>query len=75
MMLGKLKKIDLREAWKHEALDFTNWLAKDENLSLLSDEIGIGLQILKGLDSLKNALVVLILKIKLYVIMVVVVDF
>jgi len=47
MMLGKLKKVDLRKAWKHEALDFTNWLAKDENLILLSDEIGIGLQLVQ----------------------------
>ena len=47
MMLGKLKKVDLRKAWKHEALDFTNWLAKDENLGLLSDEIGIGLQLVQ----------------------------
>ncbi|VUT28165.1 MAG: hypothetical protein SYNGOMJ08_00727 [Candidatus Syntrophoarchaeum sp. GoM_oil] len=47
MELGKLQKIDLRKAWKHEALDFTNWLAKDENLGLLSDEIGIGLQVIQ----------------------------
>ncbi len=47
MELGKLQKIDLRKAWKHEALDFTNWLAKDENLNLLSDEIGIGLQLIQ----------------------------
>lgn len=39
--LGKLEKVDLREVWKHEATDFTNWLAQEENLSLLSDEIGI----------------------------------
>ena len=41
MALSKLKKIDLREEWKHEAADFTNWLAQDENLQLLSEEIGI----------------------------------
>ena len=44
---GKLKKVDLRKAWKHEAFDFTNWLAKNENLDLLSDEIGIGLQLIQ----------------------------
>lgn len=38
---GKLKKVDLREGWKHEAFDFTQWLVKPENLQLLSDEIGI----------------------------------
>ena len=46
-MLGKLKKVELREAWKHEALDFTRWLAQEENLSLLSDEVGIGIRALE----------------------------
>ncbi|GAB5473906.1 MAG: DUF4268 domain-containing protein [Maribacter sp.] len=41
--LGKLTKIDLRKFWKHEALDFTRWLAQEENIQLLSDEIGISL--------------------------------
>lgn len=45
MKLGKLKRVDLREYWKHEALDFTSWLAEPENIELLSDEIGIGMQI------------------------------
>lgn len=43
--LWKLEKIDLRDIWKHEALDFTNWLAEEENLSLLSDEIGIAIEL------------------------------
>jgi hypothetical protein len=47
MKLGKLKRIDLREYWKHEALDFTRWLAEPENIELLSDEVGIGLRILQ----------------------------
>lgn len=47
MQLGKLEKIPLREAWKHEALNFTNWLAEDENLKLLSDEIGIDISFLQ----------------------------
>jgi len=47
MELGKLEKIPLREAWKHEALNFTNWLAEDENLKLLSDEIGIDISFLQ----------------------------
>lgn len=46
-MLGKLKKIELRKAWKHEAADFTNWLAEEENLALLSDEIGIDIRLLQ----------------------------
>ena len=47
MKLSKLKKIDLRDIWKHEAIDFTNWLAKEENLELLSDEIGIDISLLQ----------------------------
>lgn len=42
MNLGKLKEIkDLRKVWPHEALDFTTWLADEENLALLSDAIGL----------------------------------
>lgn len=42
--LGKLEKIeDLRSIWKHEAKEFTPWLAEEENLSLLSEAIGIDL--------------------------------
>lgn len=41
--LGKLSKVNLREFWRHEALDFTQWLAKEENIQLLSDEIGVSL--------------------------------
>ncbi len=39
--LSKLTKIDLRDVWGHEALDFTRWLSEQENLDLLSDEIGV----------------------------------
>jgi len=46
-MLGKLKQIDLREAWKHEAIDFTRWLAEPENIFLLSEEIGVDIKILQ----------------------------
>ena len=47
MALSKLKKIDLREVWKQEATDFTNWLAQDENLQLLSEEIGIDISLVQ----------------------------
>ena len=40
-LLGKLNQVDLRHIWVHEALDFTQWLAKPDNLAILSDEIGI----------------------------------
>ena len=29
---GKLKEVDIRELWKHEQYDFSNWLAEKENL-------------------------------------------
>ena len=47
MQLSKLEKVDLMEVWKHEALDFTSWLAKPENLELLSDEIGIDISLIQ----------------------------
>lgn len=45
--LGKLKKVELREAWKHEANNFTQWLAQEENLALLGDGIGIDLNLIQ----------------------------
>lgn len=45
MPLGTLKTVELREAWKHEALDFTKWLAEEENLRLLGDEIGFDIKL------------------------------
>ena len=45
--LGKLEKVkDLRSVWKHEANDFTKWLAKEENLNTLGEEIGIDIELL-----------------------------
>ncbi len=32
---------DLRTVWEHEATDFTPWLAKEENISLLADTLGL----------------------------------
>ena len=43
--LGRLEKVDLREAWKTEAGDFTPWLAKEENIQLLGETIGIELEV------------------------------
>jgi hypothetical protein len=40
-MLGKLTKVNIRDVWKNEATDFTKWLARQENLSVLGEEIGI----------------------------------
>lgn len=43
--LGRLIRVDLREAWQDEAAHFTPWLAQQENLELLGDALGIGLQL------------------------------
>ncbi|MPQ46986.1 DUF4268 domain-containing protein [Marinifilum sp. N1E240] len=44
--LGKLKRIDnLRAIWENEQTDFSKWLSKEENLELLSEEIGINLSL------------------------------
>lgn len=46
MKLDKLKQIkDLREIWPNEAKDFTPQLAKEENLSLLGEAIGIEMEL------------------------------
>ena len=39
--LGSLRKISLREVWEREDTHFTNWLSKEENISILLDEIGV----------------------------------
>ena len=44
-MISRLTKISLREAWPHEAADFTPWLAKPENLELLGETIGMKLEL------------------------------
>ena len=44
--LGKIKKVtDLRSVWAHEEYDFSQWLAEEENLALLSDAIGIDIML------------------------------
>ena len=45
MKLGTLKRIDLRKYWRHEALNFTRWLSEPENIAILSDEVGIGIEV------------------------------
>ena len=46
--LGILEKInDLRTIWKNEEYDFTPWLAKENNIKLLSEELGIPIKVVK----------------------------
>ncbi len=39
--LGRLERVSLRAAWKHEAGEFTPWLAQDDNLQLLAEALGL----------------------------------
>lgn len=43
--LGRLERVDLREAWSSESSDFTPWLAEADNLSLLGEAIGLDLEL------------------------------
>jgi hypothetical protein len=45
MKLGRLEKLELRNFWKKEDSEFTPWLAKEENIQLLSETIGIDLEV------------------------------
>lgn len=46
--LGTLTKItDLREVWPNEARDFTPWLAEEDNLAILSNEIGLDIELIE----------------------------
>jgi hypothetical protein len=43
--LGRLTRVDLREIWISETSDFTPWLAREENLVVLADTLGIDLEL------------------------------
>ncbi len=45
--LGRMEKIDLRKVWANEAGDFTPWLAKEENIALLGEALGVELEVQK----------------------------
>jgi hypothetical protein len=42
--LGRMVRVELRDVFTTEASDFTPWLAQEENLSLLSETIGLELE-------------------------------
>lgn len=45
MDFGTIIKVPLRDIWKHEALDFTPWLAR--NINVLGEVIGLDLELIK----------------------------
>lgn len=47
MKLGHLEKVNnLRDIWHDEARDFTPWLAKQENIDVLSSTLGINIKVI-----------------------------
>jgi hypothetical protein len=43
--LGKLEPVELREVWESESAEFTPWLAREDNIELLGDAIGLELEV------------------------------
>ncbi len=41
--LGKLEEVNIRNLWIHEQYNFSNWLAKEENIELLNESVGLTL--------------------------------
>lgn len=41
--IGRLIEVDVRELWKHEQYDFSNWLSKESNLEYLNEILGLTL--------------------------------
>ena len=38
---GEIKKVNIREIWKHEQYDFTPWLAEEDNANKLAECLGL----------------------------------
>ena len=45
--LGVIKEVPVRSIWEHEQYDFSNWLAKESNIALLNDLLGLTLTDIK----------------------------
>ena len=43
MKLGKIKEVDTRSVWPHEQYDFSKWLAEEENIRALGEEMNLSL--------------------------------
>ena len=48
MQLGRITKINPRKIWAHEALDFTQWLVREENISVLCEELQLNISNVKA---------------------------
>ncbi len=45
IQLGKLQKIEIRKVWPKEDANFTPWLAQEDNIALLGEELNIELEV------------------------------
>lgn len=45
MGLGRFEAVDIRSQWKNEEYDFTPWLAREENIQILAEELGLDLDV------------------------------
>ena len=45
LSLGRLTKVELRDIWASEATSFTPWLAREENLAVLAEDLGLELEL------------------------------
>lgn len=43
MKIGRLEEVELRELWKHEEYNFSEWLSQKENIDNLNDILGLSL--------------------------------
>jgi len=43
--LGQLVRVELRNIWTSESVDFTPWLARRENIALLGETLGLDLEV------------------------------
>ena len=41
--IGRLIEVDIRDLWRHEQYNFSNWLAKDDNIEYLNEVLGLTL--------------------------------
>lgn len=44
--LGKLQKVEIRKVWAKEDAHFTPWLAQNENMSILGEELNMEIEVL-----------------------------
>lgn len=44
-LLGRLHRVELRDIWQSESSDFTPWLAREENLAVLGETLGLDLEL------------------------------